>query len=298
MYEIYAKGGCRKTAYTSICACGPNPAVLHYGHAGAPNDRIISEGDLGLLDMGAEYHGYVSDITCSYPIRSSPLGPANYFSDSQSIVFEGVSNAVMAVYDIVRPGTLWTDCHLAAGREVLKAMQKLGCVRADADIEAALEDDVAAVFMPHGLGHLIGCDTHDVGGYLNGTPSRSTRPGLKSLRTARALEEGMCLTNEPGCYFISPLLDEALACPTKSKYLDADAIAPHRGTGGVRLEDVFFVTADGFVNLTTCPRTVEEVNGVLAGGAWPPAQDKVPRMGRKWGTLDSKTGKMTTITLG
>jgi Xaa-Pro dipeptidase len=95
------------------------------------------------------------------------------------IVFEGVSNAVMAVYDMVKPGTPWPECHLAAGREILKAMQKLGCVRADVDIEAALADDVAAVFMPHGLGHLIGCDTHDVGGYLDGTPDRGTRPGLK-----------------------------------------------------------------------------------------------------------------------
>lgn len=65
LYEIYRNGGCRKCAYTSICACGPNSAVLHYGHAGAPNDRELNSTDIALLDMGAEYHGYVSDITCS-----------------------------------------------------------------------------------------------------------------------------------------------------------------------------------------------------------------------------------------
>lgn len=65
LYEIYKNGGCRKSAYTSICACGPNSAVLHYGHAGAPNDRQLASVDMALLDMGAEYHGYVSDITCS-----------------------------------------------------------------------------------------------------------------------------------------------------------------------------------------------------------------------------------------
>ena len=65
MYEIYKNGGCRKAAYTSICACGPNGATLHYGHAGAPNDRQLRVTDMALLDMGADYHGYVSDITCS-----------------------------------------------------------------------------------------------------------------------------------------------------------------------------------------------------------------------------------------
>jgi Xaa-Pro dipeptidase len=65
LYEIYKNGGCRRAAYTSICACGPNAAVLHYGHAGAPNDRQLLATDIALLDMGAEYHGYVSDITCS-----------------------------------------------------------------------------------------------------------------------------------------------------------------------------------------------------------------------------------------
>lgn len=65
LYEIYRNGGCRRAAYTGICACGPNSAVLHYGHAGAPNNRELSSSDIALLDMGAEYHGYVSDITCS-----------------------------------------------------------------------------------------------------------------------------------------------------------------------------------------------------------------------------------------
>lgn len=65
LYEIYRQGGCRRSAYISICACGPNAAVLHYGHAGAPNDRKLRPSDIALLDMGAEYHGYCSDITCS-----------------------------------------------------------------------------------------------------------------------------------------------------------------------------------------------------------------------------------------
>jgi Xaa-Pro dipeptidase len=65
LYQIYKYGGCRRAAYTSICACGPNGATLHYGHAGAPNDRQLLPTDMALLDQGADYHGYVSDITCS-----------------------------------------------------------------------------------------------------------------------------------------------------------------------------------------------------------------------------------------
>ena len=76
LYEIYKNGGCRRAAYTSICACGPNAAVLHYGHAGAPNDRQLLATDIALLDMGAEYHGYVSDITCS--VSASVYATANY----------------------------------------------------------------------------------------------------------------------------------------------------------------------------------------------------------------------------
>jgi Xaa-Pro dipeptidase len=69
LYEIYKNGGCRRAAYISICACGPNSAVLHYGHAAAPNDRPLLGTDMALLDMGADYHGYVSDITCSVSAR-------------------------------------------------------------------------------------------------------------------------------------------------------------------------------------------------------------------------------------
>ncbi len=65
LYEVYKRGGCRRAAYTSICACGPNGATLHYGHAGAPNDRPLQPTDMALLDQGADYHGYVTDITCS-----------------------------------------------------------------------------------------------------------------------------------------------------------------------------------------------------------------------------------------
>ena len=157
LYEIYSKGGCRKSAYISICACGPNAAVLHYGHAGAPNDRRFAESDIVLFDMGAEYHGYVSDITCSFPVSGK-------FSADHKIVYEAVLNAQRAAYAVMRPGTSWTDCHLAAEREILKALLAAGLLH-NGTLDEVTDAHLGPIFFPHGLGHLIGCDTHDVGGY-------------------------------------------------------------------------------------------------------------------------------------
>ena len=174
-------GGCRKAAYTSICACGPNGAVLHYGHAGAPNDRLLLANDMCLLDMGADYHGYVSDITCSFPLSEA-------FTADQKAIYEGVLSAQRVVLAHMLVDTWWPDCHRLAEQEILLALQHVGVIVSTASIEELVAADVGAVFFPHGLGHLIGCDTHDVGGYLTGTPERLTSPALNKLRTARYLE--------------------------------------------------------------------------------------------------------------
>jgi len=287
LYEIYKNGGCRKCAYTSICACGPNGATLHYGHAGAPNDRTLLETDMALLDMGAEYHGYVSDITCSFPVSGT-------FSPDQRAIYTAVLNAQRAVLDAMRPGVAWPDCHRLAEAEIVKALLELG-ILVNGSVEELCEAGMGAIFFPHGLGHLIGCDTHDVGGYIEGTPSRVPRPGLQKLRTARILESGMTLTNEPGCYFINALLEDALQNPAKAKFLDETNLTRFRSFGGVRLEDVVLVTNDGVVNLTTCPRTIEEVEGVLAGGPWPPAVDDAPYLRRQWCRLEQGGKRMVLV---
>jgi len=274
LYHCSSQGGCRTCAYTSICACGPNSAVLHYGHAGAPNDRRLETGDLALLDMGAEYHCYCSDLTCTMPVGGR-------FTSAQRVVYEGVLQAQRAVFALLKPGTSWTDCHLAAEGEVLKSLEVLGVVKKGCVTEAQ-RACVGGVFLPCGLGHFIGLDTHDVGGYLPIHPARSDRPGLNKLRTARTLKEGMVLTVEPGCYFIDALMDDALKDPLLAKYLNADRLRTFRGFGGVRLEDVVCITAHGFENYSTCPRTVNEVQAVMAGGTWPPPVDEAPELQRRW----------------
>lgn len=121
--------------------------------------------------------------------------------------------------------------------------------------------------------------------YIHGTPERSSRPGLSKLRTSRVLENGMVLTNEPGCYFIDALLDAAFADANKARFMNKAIIERFRGTGGVRLEDVVLVTYDGPQSLSTCPRLVEEIEDVMAGGQWPPAVDRAPELKRRWSRL-------------
>ena len=119
IFEIYRKGGCRGCAYTCICACGPNSAILHYGHASAPNDYTLQATDMALLDMGAEYHGYVSDITCSFPLSGR-------FSQDQRSMYQGVLKAQIAVLAAIRPGASWVKCHRAAEEEIIKALLDVG----------------------------------------------------------------------------------------------------------------------------------------------------------------------------
>ena len=290
LYHCASDGGCRNCAYTSICACGPNAAVLHYGHAGAPNARLLEAGDQALLDMGAEYHCYAADITCSFPVSDD-------YSADQRLVHDAVLAAQVAVIAALEPGAAWPDMHRLAEREILSALKAGGLLVGDVD--AMVDADLGATFMPHGLGHLIGLDTHDVGGYLAKSPPRPTRPGLAKLRTARVVEANMVLTVEPGCYFIDRLLDDALADPKRRAFLVRDRVDAFRGSGGVRLEDDVLVTDDGVENLSLCPRTVEEILDVKRGGAWPPDRDACPGLRRAWAApnRDRPGGPMARLEL-
>ena len=127
--------------------------------------------------------------------------------------------------------------------------------------------------------------------YLDGTPARSQEPGLLKLRTSRILCAHMVLTVEPGCYFIPYLLNQALAPESPhARYLNRDLLLQYYDFGGVRLEDDVVVSPGGLPprNLTTCPRLVEEVEAVMAGGVWPPVVDNAPYLYRQWCELESE----------
>lgn len=254
-HYCYFVGGARHCSYTCICGSGDNAAVLHYGHAGAPNDKTIADGDMCLFDMGCEYNCYTSDITCSYPANGK-------FTDQQKFIYEAVYESSRAVMDAAKPGVSWVDMHELANKVHLEQLKAGGLLQGD--VKDMLKVNLGAIFMPHGLGHFMGCDVHDVGGYLEGHPARPTEDGFRSLRTARILKAGMVLTIEPGIYFIDVLLDKALSDPEQSKYLVKDVIEKFRKFGGVRIEDDVHITENGVENLTDVPRTVKEIEAVMA----------------------------------
>uniref|UniRef100_V9KM06 Xaa-Pro dipeptidase n=1 Tax=Callorhinchus milii TaxID=7868 RepID=V9KM06_CALMI len=256
-HYCYKRGGMRHTSYTCICGSGINSAVLHYGHASAPNDKTILDGDLCLFDMGGEYYCYGSDITCTFPANGQ-------FTADQRAIYEAVLRSSRAVMQAVRPGVAWPDMHRLADRVHLEELTKIGILQGS--VENMMKVHLGAVFMPHGLGHFLGCDVHDVGGYPEGV-DRIEEPGLRSLRTARVLLEGMVLTIEPGIYFIQHLLDQALADPAQACFINADILGRFRGFGGVRIEDDIAVTTNGMELLTCVPRSVEEVEALMAEGA-------------------------------
>lgn len=158
------------------------------------------------------------------------------------------------------------DLHKLAESCILETLKENGVLQGD--VQAMMESRLGAIFMPHGLGHFLGLDTHDTGGYPAGT-ERINSPGLKSLRTVRILEEGMVVTVEPGCYFIEALLVPALEDPAQRNFFVEPALEVFRHTGGVRLEDDILVTANGCENLTICPREIEDVEAVMKGRSWP-----------------------------
>ncbi|MGH9858039.1 MAG: M24B family metallopeptidase, partial [Acidobacteriota bacterium] len=253
LHYIYDRSGCRFTAYTCICGCGPNSAVLHYGHQGAPNDHPLRDGDMFLNDSGAQYHGYASDITCSYPVNGK-------FTAEQKDIYEAVLAANRAVQQAMKPGVLWPDMHRLAERVIGERLAEIGLIKGS--LEELLENHIPALFMPHGLGHFMGLDVHDPGGYPKGL-ERIDEPGIRSLRCGRKLEEGMVITVEPGIYFIDAVLEAAVADPRIARLL-TDKLKHFRKFGGVRIEDDVVVTDRGAENFTRVPRSVNEIEMVMA----------------------------------
>jgi Xaa-Pro dipeptidase len=251
-------GGSRELSYTCICGSGTNGSILHYGHAARPNDRTLEDGDMVVLDMGAEYAGYGTDVTRSYPVTGR-------FTPDQAAIFRAVRAAQLAVMGAMKPGVFWPDMHRLAERVILEHLLRIGILR-NGSVDDCMAAFLGSVFMPHGLGHLLGMNVHDCGGFPTGT-ARPTDPGPCWLRLGRELAAGMVVTVEPGIYFNGPWLDAALAKPAQAKYLNPEVLDRFRSFGGVRLEDDVLVTETGIENLTVLPSTVEEIEAVMGAAS-------------------------------
>lgn len=252
LHEVYYKGGCRRVSYTCICATGHHGATLHY----PDNNSPVEDGTMALLDMGGNYRGYAADITCSFPVNGK-------FSPAQKVIYNAVLDAHDKVMHAMKPGVQWVDMHLLAIRTTCSHLIAAGILKGDLDV--LMEKEIMQYFQPHGLGHLIGLDVHDVGGYMDGCPERPTKKDCCRLRTARPVEEGLYMTIEPGCYFNAALLEMAKQNPDIAEHLNLEKIDEYAHFGGVRIESDVLVTKDGVVNYTVVPRTIEEIERTMAG---------------------------------
>ncbi|MEX0894587.1 MAG: aminopeptidase P family protein [Balneolaceae bacterium] len=241
--------GLLQDAYNGIHASGPNSAILHY----VENTRQMQDGDLYLIDAGYEYNGYSSDITRTYPVNGT-------FSGDQAAIYQTVLNAQLATIEAAKPGIEMEDLHMLSARTLLEGLKDFGLVRGKMD--EMMENDIFALFFPHGLGHFLGLDTHDVGGYPKGV-DRIDRPGLRYLRTRRELLPGMVITLEPGLYFIPALLKPAFDDKQKKKFLNREKLESFFDFGGVRIEDNLIITEEGSENLTDVPKQIREIETLM-----------------------------------
>ena len=228
--EFFRHGGDR-TAYGSIVGSGPNAAILH----STPGGRVLGEGDLVLVDAAAEFAGYASDITRTFPV-------ARQFSGIQRDLYQLVHEVQHAAIDAVRPGVEYRDLHLDACQRIATGLVDLGILRGKP--QDLVERDAHALFFPHGLGHMIGLSTHDAGGCLAGrTPS--DRFGLKWLRADLPLEENYVITVEPGIYFIPAILEDPARRETFRDAVNWSRVDSLMPFGGIRIEDDVLVTQTG-----------------------------------------------------
>lgn len=207
---------------------------------------MILDGEMCLFDMGANYGGYAADITCSFPANGK-------FTEDQKMVYNAVLAARDAVIEQAREGVSWVDMHKLANRVMLQKLKEGGLLKGD--VEDMMSVGLNGIFQPHGLGHLLGLDVHDVGSYLPGQPQRPTDPGCTRLRFSRILKDGMYVTVEPGCYFIDILLDRAIADPKMNCFIELEVLKRFRNFGGVRIEDDVLITKDSCEIFSVVPRT-------------------------------------------
>jgi Xaa-Pro dipeptidase len=257
LHHVYFYGGCRRVSYTCICATGHHGAVLHYPN----NDAPVEDGGMALLDMGGEYRCYASDITCSFPVNGK-------FTDNQRTIYNAVLEAHDAVLRKLKAGTNWVDMHRLALRIMCGRLLEAGILQ-NATVDELMAHQIMRLFQPHGMGHLIGLDVHDVGGYLDNSPPRPEAADCCKLRTARDLEAGYYVTVEPGCYFNHALLAAAFEDDAIKAFLNEALIrSTFWNFGGVRIESDVLITEDGAINYTVVPRTVEEIEATMSGQAF------------------------------
>lgn len=215
-----------------------NGQTLHNHYHG----NILQEGDLVVLDAGARSHtGYCGDMTTTFPVSKK-------FSDKQKDIYSLLIEMFEKAEELIKPEITYKEVHLEVCKVLAEGMKKRGLMKGD--VEGAVKAGAHAIFFPHGLGHMLGLDVHDMEalgenyvGYDDF--SRDTQFGLKSLRLARKLKPGYIFTIEPGIYFIPELIRRWKEEKKFIEYLNYDEIEKYISFGGMRYEGNFLITEKG-----------------------------------------------------
>ena len=232
---------------------------------GNPSMAVLESGRLALCDAGAEtINHYCSDNTRTFPVNGK-------FTQRQLDIYKVVEECHDAALKYAKPGTKYADVHFAICHILFDRMKELGLAKGDTD--AAVAAGAHAMFLPHGLGHMMGMDVHDMESFdqINVGFDEETRPNLEQfgtncLRMGRRLEEGFVVTDEPGIYFIPALIDEWRAKKHCAEFLNFDKLDEYKDFGGIRLEDDILITKDGcrFIGKDRIPYHPKDVEEFIA----------------------------------
>lgn len=241
--------GLKHLAYPSIVAAGANGAVLHY----RKNNSVLKEGQLLLIDAGAEHRGYAADITRTFPVSKK-------FTRRQADVYDIVLATQKALIDAARPGLNSAQWQVLSMRLIAEGLRDLGLMKGSTD--ALVETGAVRLFYPHGIGHLLGLDVHDG---LGGKRRKLPNPTKVPVRFVAKLEAGMAITAEPGIYFIEALLTSKTQRDKHKAHVDFAKAQSWLDFGGVRIEDDVVVRASGApLNLTDVPKERAAIEALRA----------------------------------
>lgn len=238
-----------------------NGQTLHNHYHG----NTLELGRMMVTDAGCETSEcYASDIT-----RTVPVG--GKFNERQATIYQIVLDANMAAIDAIKPGIKYRDIHFLAAKVIVEGLKKAGIMKGDT--EAAVKAEAHTLFMPHGLGHMMGMDVHDMEGLgedyvgYDENTKRATTFGTAYLRLAKTLKPGFVLTVEPGIYFIPDLIDQFRNEGKFIDFVNYDVLETYKDFGGIRIEDDVLVTEEGHRVLgKPIPKTIAEIEAVMAEG--------------------------------
>ena len=232
---------------------------------GNPSLALLESGRLALCDAGAEtVNNYCSDNTRTMPVSGK-------YTQRQLEIYSIVEACHDLVLNVAKPGVKYMDCHFAVARLMTERLKELGLMKGDT--EEAVHAGAHAMFLPHGLGHMMGMDVHDMENLdqINVGFDEETRPildqfGTNCLRMGRRLEEGFVVTDEPGIYFIPALIDDWRKSGHCAEFLNFDLLETYKDFGGIRIEDDILITKDScrFLGENRIPYHPQDVEAFMA----------------------------------